>query len=70
MAKSLSFSGVLLIFDELGKFIEYEVSQRENNDLHVLQMIAEYSRSPKANLLFFGLLHQSFNIIQKVFLNH
>ena len=65
MAKSLSFSGVLLVFDELGKFIEYEVSQRENNDLHVLQMIAEYSRSPKTNLVFFGLLHQSFQHYSK-----
>lgn len=59
------FSGILLIFDELGKFIEYEVAKRENNDLHVLQMIAEYSRSPKTNLVFFGFLHQSFQHYSK-----
>ena len=56
--KDDGYSGILLIIDELGKFIEYEVAKRENNDLHVLQMLAEYSRSPKTNLVFFGLLHQ------------
>ena len=63
--KDDGFSGILLIFDELGKFIEYEVAKRENNDLHVLQMLAEYSRSPKTNLVFFGLLHQSFQHYSK-----
>lgn len=63
--KDDGFSGILLIFDELGKFIEYEVAKRENNDLHILQMLAEYSRSPKTNLIFFGLLHQSFQHYSK-----
>ena len=46
------FLEFLLIFDELGKFIEYEVAKRENNDLHILQMLAEYSRSPKQTQFF------------------
>ena len=64
-SKKLGYRGIIIIFDELGKFIEYEVSQREKNDLHILQMIAEYCRSPKTNILFFGLLHQSFQHYSK-----
>ena len=68
--KDDGFSGILLIFDELGKFIEYEVAKRENNDLHVLQMLAEYSRSPKTNLIFLDYFINLFSIILKVSLNH
>jgi hypothetical protein len=53
--------GVLLIIDELGKFLEYEARHYGANDIFLLQSIAElaYQNSP-APILCVALLHQSF----------
>lgn len=53
--------GILLVIDELGKFLEYEARHYGANDIFLLQELAELAcRGHKCNLLMFVLLHQSF----------
>lgn len=53
--------GVLIEIDELGKFLEYAASHPEQRDLHLLQLLAEHSRSPNPlPIHVLVLLHQSF----------
>ena len=55
-------SGVILVIDELGKFLEYEARHYGANDIYLLQAIAEHAcAGAKANLFLFVLLHQSFD---------
>jgi len=54
-------AGILLIVDELGKFLEYEARHYGANDIFLLQALAEHAcAGNKVNLLLFVLLHQSF----------
>ena len=56
-----SCAGLLLIADELGKFLEYEARHYGANDIFLLQAIAEHAcKGNKVNLLLYVLLHQSF----------
>lgn len=53
--------GVLLVIDELGKFLEYEARHRQSTDIHLLQALAEHaSDANEAPLQLVVLLHQSF----------
>jgi len=53
--------GVLLVIDELGKFLEYEARHRQSTDIHLLQALAEHaSDTNEAPLQLVVLLHQSF----------
>lgn len=53
--------GILLIIDELGKFLEYEARHYGANDIYLLQALAEHAcAGSKTNLYLFVLLHQSF----------
>lgn len=55
-------SGVLILLDELGKFLEYGALHPERQDVFLLQKLAEAaSRSNEAPLFIIGLLHQGFN---------
>ena len=55
-------SGILLILDELGKFLEFAAMYPERQDIYLLQQLAEAaSRSGDAPLFLLGLLHQGFN---------
>ena len=54
-------AGILLVFDELGKFLEYEARHYGANDIYLLQAIAEHAcQGSGVNLFVFALLHQSF----------
>ncbi len=54
-------AGILLVIDELGKFLEYEARHYGANDIFLLQSLAEHAcRGHQANLLLCVLLHQSF----------
>ncbi len=54
-------AGLLLIVDELGKFLEYEARHYGANDIFLLQALAEHAcEGNSVNLLLFVLLHQSF----------
>ncbi len=53
--------GILLLIDELGKFLEYEARHYGANDIYLLQSLAEHAcKGSKANLMLFVMLHQSF----------
>jgi hypothetical protein len=55
-------SGVLLLVDELGKFLEYGALHPERQDVFLLQAMAEAAcRSNQASLFIVGILHQGFN---------
>ena len=52
-------AGILLVIDELGKFLEYGASNPEQGDVFVLQELAEAAtRSPRP-FLFVTILHQA-----------
>lgn len=55
-------SGVLLILDELGKFLDFAAMYPERQDIYLLQQLAEAaSRSNDTPLFVLGLLHQGFS---------
>jgi len=54
--------GMVIILDELGKFLEYAVQHPENQDVYFLQQLAEMScRSNITPVMLVGLLHQGFS---------
>jgi len=54
-------AGVLLIIDEMGKFLEHAAQRPDREDVFVLQRLAERaSRSGNHPFLILGLLHQGF----------
>jgi len=55
-------SGLLLIIDEAGKFLEFAAINPEQQDVYFLQQLAEMaSRSGKRPIMVVCLLHQGFN---------
>src|SRR6266516_2781376 len=55
-------AGILIVLDELGKFLEFAALYPERQDIYLLQRLAETAaRSGKRPLLVVGLLHQSFH---------
>jgi len=54
--------GLLIIMDEMGKFLEFAALHPERQDVYFLQQLAENStRSSKEPLFIVGLLHQGFS---------
>ncbi|MDE0190706.1 MAG: hypothetical protein OXQ90_05060 [Gammaproteobacteria bacterium] len=54
--------GLLMVIDELGKFLEYE-ARRGGGGVFLLQQLAERAfRGRKGNLMLFVLLHQGFDL--------
>ena len=54
--------GLLIILDELGKFLEFSALHPERQDIFLLQQLAETAtRSGREPLFTVGLLHQGFN---------
>jgi hypothetical protein len=51
---------VVLIIDELGKFLEFAAADPERGDIFILQLLAEATGSSDTNLLLITLLHQAF----------
>jgi hypothetical protein len=55
-------TGLLIILDELGKILEFAALHPDQQDIYLLQSLAEAaSRSGKEPLFIVGLLHQGFN---------
>jgi len=55
------FSGVLIIIDELGKFLEHAALHPDEDDIYLLQELGEASsRSGNTPILTLGILHQGF----------
>lgn len=60
--KSDTVRGVLLVIDELGKFLEYEARHHGASDIFLLQELAELAcKGHEINLNVLVLLHQSFD---------
>ena len=54
-------SGLLVVIDELGKFLEYAAQHPDHGDVFVLQDLAEFAaRSGETPLLLVTILHQAF----------
>ena len=54
------FGGILLVIDELGKFLEFAAQHPQQSDVFVLQELAESAaRSGDNPLLILGMLHQN-----------
>ena len=58
LAEGGRFDGVLLLVDEMGKFLEAAAAGGE--DIHFFQDLAEKAGRSKGRLVVVGLLHQSF----------
>lgn len=59
--KSLGYDGVLLLIDEVGKFVEHAALYPENGDLIALQQIAEYAcKANDDSIAVVAMLHQHF----------
>jgi hypothetical protein len=55
-------TGILIILDELGKFLEFAALHPERQDILLLQQLAEISaRSGEQRIFTLGLLHQGFS---------
>ena len=56
-----SGKGILIVIDELGKFLEYEARHQDTNDIFLLQALAELAyQGGEANILLVVLMHQAF----------
>lgn len=58
MAAADDTDGVLLVIDELGKYLEH--AAQHGSDLHILQDLAERAARADGRLVILGILHQSF----------
>ena len=55
-------NGLIVVIDELGKFLEFSALYPEKQDVYLLQRLAEAaSRSREKPFFIIGLLHQGFN---------
>src|SRR5438046_2489274 len=57
-ALSKDADGLVIIIDELGKYLEH--AALDGGDAHILQDLAELSARSQSRLLIVGILHQSF----------
>jgi hypothetical protein len=62
-------AGLLLFVDEMGKLLEFSISNQE--DVYIYQLLAEAASRSEGKLVFVGILHQTFqeyasNAIKKV----
>ncbi len=60
--------GLILIIDEFGKFIEYAVRNKPEEEIYFLQQLAEFTGDVKNKCLLLTTLHQSFDAYASSFL--
>lgn len=61
-----SGKGILIVIDELGKFLEYEARHQGANDIFLLQALAEVAyQGSEVNILLVVLMHQAFEQYSK-----
>ena len=61
-ATERGWSGLFVVLDELGKFLEYAALNPDEEDLYILQRLAEGSSANTGfSLVVLGLLHQGFH---------
>lgn len=60
--KELGYDGLILIIDELGKFLEHAALYPEDQDIYLMQRLAEVASGSNDNTMFvIGILHQGFS---------
>lgn len=52
---------LILLIDEMGKFLEASSNQEDYYDIYLFQQIAELANASKGSLILTGILHQSFH---------
>ncbi len=60
-AHNLRGTGVMLIMDEFGKFLEYAAANNAEKELYLLQQLAEYANTKSNEFLLITTLHQDFS---------
>lgn len=61
LRKAEKCQGIVIVADELGKFLEFATHRPEENDIFLLQLLAEATVcNGKPDLLFVTVLHQAF----------
>ncbi|UKO97399.1 hypothetical protein [Nostoc sp. UHCC 0870] len=55
-----SQTGIFLVIDELGKNLEYAAHAQGDEDLYLLQQLAELPKNSKTPIYILGILHQAF----------
>ena len=58
--QSRGYGGLLVIVDELGKFLEFAEANPTEGDVFLLQQVAEESQRSEAPILFVTILHSGF----------
>ena len=62
----IGMNGILIVIDELGKFLEYEARHHKVNDIFLLQGLAEHAmQANPTKLSLIVMLHQSFEYYAK-----
>lgn len=56
-----SKKGLLIAIDEFGKFLEYASENKPEQELYIVQKIAEFANDPNKNIIFLTILHQGFD---------
>lgn len=52
---------LIIVVDELGKFLEYSVKNNPDEELYFIQQLAEFANDKETNVLFLSTLHQNFD---------
>ena len=52
--------GLVIVIDELGKFLEYAAQNTPEKELYFIQQLAEYANDASKHILFLTTLHQGF----------
>lgn len=61
LVKKYQDRSCVLVIDEMGKHLEYASAHPDENDVYLLQLLAEYAaRSKKPTMSFITILHQAF----------
>lgn len=57
----INYKGIIIIFDEMGKPLEYSSTHADEEDVYLLQELAEFAnRSGENPVVIIGILHQAF----------
>lgn len=54
-------TGLVIVIDEFGKFLEYAAKNNPDKELYFIQQLAEFSNDLERNVLLVTTLHQDFN---------
>lgn len=53
--------GLLLVIDEFGKFLEFAARENPDEELYLIQQLAEFTNNPDNDIIFITTLHQTFD---------